>query len=464
VKLRFGNLLNAEEYVNFVNQSIAPESGLRRITVADVHNWTDKGLLKPTRNYYRCDIQIALSLLQLEREAQSRNSTIPQHVQPHKSDQTKARDRQAMFQKGITQVVTCVSSNFSEEQRIIKALKDTGLISSAGHVAVNFYPFSSKPIQIPSDGVEANEGNALVFETDGSTTDNLSPVTTPVGSRLFTEDGTFFKKIRDSDSVWGHELLPGIEHLVPPEIAEQMRSAAHEKRKHFAKPVYTFPVIVPILKISNIPATMVDLVYLAQNRQRIPPLPEVGSILPPRLYHAFLETNSSSMQSITSFAEKYGLVLRFKFPDNDPQIAFSNEQLKMKQALNEAGKGNLSFENVRQMSPAHEDTLVEADFIEDLLSVPDYADCISDVYRTYGREQQTTRFIPVRRYYSWFDYMWTEMLEDISVGLIPPLCKGCGKILVPPTEGKPGRAREYCEACELSREKDRVRKHRRKVK
>ena len=152
-----------------------------------------------------------------------------------------------MFQKGITQVVTCVASSFTEEQRIIQALKDTGLRSSAGHVAVNFYPFSSKPIQIPSTGVEANEGNMLVFEADGSTGDSPSPVVTPIGAREFTEDDAFSQNICNSDSVSGHELLPGIEHLVPPEIAEQMRSAALKKRNQFV------PFSPILMKISQTP-------------------------------------------------------------------------------------------------------------------------------------------------------------------------------------------------------------------
>ena len=456
--------MNANEFVDFVNQRIAPKSGLRHITVADVRNWADKGLFKSTPNYHHYDIQTALALLQLEREGQLRSSTRPQHIQPAQTDVSRARDLEAMFQKGITQVVTCVASSFTEEQRIIQALKDTGLISSAGHVAVNFYPFSSNPIEIPGTGVEANDGNMLVFEADGTTGNNQNPVVTPIGARGFTEDDVFFKNICNSDSVWSHELLPGIEHLVPPEIAEQMRSAAIEKMNQFANPVYTFPVFVPIMKISGISATMVDSVYITPDGQRIPPLPTIMSLISPRLYQAFLNTNSNSMQEIVNFVSDYSLILRFRFPTDDPQKDFHVQQQRMRRVLAEAREGFLSFNDVRQLSPSHEDTLVEADFIKALCLVPDYADYISEVQRAYGPEEQTSNLIPVRRYYSWLDYMWAEILEDSKGGLIPPLCRGCGKVLTPSREEKRGRRREYCMDCEPTRGKERTRRYRCKLK
>lgn len=456
--------MNESEFVEFANRSTPSESGLRHITVDDIRHWTKKGLFRYAPEYYRDDFRIVLALLQLEREGQSRSSTRPQHIQPAQTDVSRARDLEAMFQKGITQVVTCVASSFTEEQRIIQGLKDAGFISSAGHVAVNFYPFSSKPIQIPSTGVEVNEGNMLVFEADGSTGNNPNPVVTPIGTRGFTEDDAFFKSICNSDSVWGRELLPGIEHLVPPEIAEQIRNAALQKKKQFVKPVYTFPVFVPIMKISGIPATMVDSVYVTPGGQRIPPLPTIMSLISPRLYESFLNTNGNSMQEIVNFVSDYNLILRFRFPTDDPQRDFYVEQQRMREVLAEAHKGHLSFNDVRQLSPSHEYALVEADFIKALCLVPDYADYISEIQRAFGPQEQTSRFIPVRRYYSWLDYMWAEILKDITGGLIPPLCKGCGKVLTPSLEDKRGRRKEYCIDCESTRGKERVRRHRTKLK
>jgi hypothetical protein len=456
--------LNESEFVEFANRSIPSESRLRHITVDDIRDWTNKGFFKSAPNYYHYAIQTVLALLQLEREAQSRSSTRPQHIEPAQTDVSRARDLEAVFQKGVVQVVTCVSSSFAEEERIIQALKDTELISSAGHVAVNFYPFSNKPIQIPSAGVEANEGNMLFFEADGSTGNSPNLVVTPIGTREFTEDDAFFKNICNSDSVWGHELLPGIEHLVPPEIAEQMRSAALQKMKQSVIPVYTFPVFVPIMKISGMPATMVDSVYVTPGGQRIPPLPIVMSLISPRLYQAFLNTNGNSMQEIVNFVSDYNLVLRFKFPTDDPQRDFYVEQQRMREVLAEAHEGSLSFNDVRQLSTSRENALVESSFLEALLLVPDYADHISQIQRACGPQEQTSKYIPVRRYYSWLDYMWAEILEDIAGGLIPPLCKGCGKVLTLPLEDKRGRRREYCMDCEPIRGKERARRHRSKLK
>jgi hypothetical protein len=456
--------LNADELVNSVNQSIAPETGLRHITADNVRNWTKKGFFKSAPIYYHYDIQTALALLQLEREVQSRSSTSPQHIKPVQTDVSRARDLEAIFQKGVIQVVTCVSSSFAEEQRIIQALKDTGLVSSAGHVAVNFSPFSSEPIQIPSTGVEANEGGMLVFEADGAAGNNPNPVITPIGTREFTEDDTFFKNICNSKSVWDHELLPGIEYMVPPEIAERMRSTALQKREQFVKPVYTIPVFVPIMKISGIPATMVDSVYITPGGQRIPPLPTIVSLISPRLYQAFLNTNGNSMQAIVNFAADYNVILRFRFPTGDPQKDFYVEQQRMREVLAEAREGSLFFNDVRQLSPSHEESLAEADFLKALCLVPDYADYISEIQRAFGPQEQTSRFIPVRRYYSWLDYMWAEILEDITGGLIPPLCKGCGKALTLSPKDKRGRRREYCIDCEPARGKERIQRHRSKLR
>ncbi len=132
----------------------------------------------------------------------------------------------------------------------------------------------------------------------------------------------------------------------------------------------------------------------------------------------------------------------------------------MRELLAEARNGNLRPEDIQRLSLPHEDALVEQDFIEALLLAPDYADYISELRRACSREEQKFKFLPVRRYYSWFDHMWTEVLEDIQQGLVPPLCKGCGKILSPAPEHKRGRKREYCPDCERARGKERTRQWR----
>jgi len=43
-------MLKAEEFVNFVNRSIAPESGLLYITVEDLRRWTEIGFLSTLQN------------------------------------------------------------------------------------------------------------------------------------------------------------------------------------------------------------------------------------------------------------------------------------------------------------------------------------------------------------------------------------------------------------------------------
>ncbi len=42
--------MKAEEFVNFVNRSIAPESGLCHITAEDLHRWHEIGFLPAIQN------------------------------------------------------------------------------------------------------------------------------------------------------------------------------------------------------------------------------------------------------------------------------------------------------------------------------------------------------------------------------------------------------------------------------
>ncbi len=84
--------MNESEFVEFANRSIPSESRLRHITVDDIRDWTNKGFFKSAPNYYHYDLQTVLALLQLEREAQSRSSTRPQHIEPARTDVSRARD------------------------------------------------------------------------------------------------------------------------------------------------------------------------------------------------------------------------------------------------------------------------------------------------------------------------------------------------------------------------------------
>ena len=117
--------LKAEEFVNLVNQSITPESGLRHITVEDLRRWTEMGLFHRYPEYCRAELQTAIALLRLEAEAiQRARSSLAQPTQVQK---TEARGE--LLQRGVVQVVCCVASNLIEEQLIIQWLKDTNLVA-----------------------------------------------------------------------------------------------------------------------------------------------------------------------------------------------------------------------------------------------------------------------------------------------------------------------------------------------
>lgn len=138
--------MKPEEFVNFVNGSIAPESGLRHITVDDLHRWHKIGFFTGHPKYYRIDFQTVLALL--KNDAFLRQQFRSQLAQPTQVPGTEAPE--GAFQRGITQVISCVGSSLIEEQLIIQGLKDTDLIASAGQVAVNFSPFSRKPVGLDS--------------------------------------------------------------------------------------------------------------------------------------------------------------------------------------------------------------------------------------------------------------------------------------------------------------------------
>ena len=417
----------AEEFTNFVNQSIASESGLRHITVKDLHRWHETGFFAHPPEYYRFDLQIVLALLKLE--AYWRQQPTSQLTQTAQAPETG--ELEVAFQKSITQVVSCVASSLIEEQLIIQGLKDTNLIGSAGQIAVNFYPFSDKPIDIPPTGAEAKTTNALIIEIEDSGKLE-SGSATPLGKKEFTPDDKWFKTLSSLD----------------PESVPQQKWWS-------GRSLFSLPIFMPVMAIKGTPATIVDSVYITANGQRIPPIPSEKPF-PSRLYPAFLNTDGSSIQKIVDFIINYGLTLWFKSSNGDWQRNFCAEQQKMRELLAEARNGNLGFQNIQQLSPPHENALVEQDFIEALLLVPYHADYISEVRRACSPEEQKSKFLPVRRYYSWFDYMWTEVLEDIGQRFIPPLCKSCGKILPPPSTHKRGRKRRYCPDCKRVRGKERT--------
>lgn len=463
--------MKAEEFVNFVNRSIAPESGLHNLTVEDLRRWHEMGFFVRHPEYYRFDLQIVLALLR--NEAYLRKQLSSQLAQPTQIPETGAPE--GAFQRGVTQVISCVGSNLIEEQLIIQGLKDTDLIASAGQVAVNFSPFSRKPVDVPNGAAQAKEGNLLIVEFDDPGGLEVGPLVTPLGKREFTTDDTVLKSLWSVDSERKPELLSEIEQEIPPkterrikfpyppEKSEALASTGSKSQRRFARSLFTFPIFVPIMTLKGVPATMVELTYIAPKRQRIPP-PRNVPLLPSRLYPAFLNTHGNSMDEIVSFMTTYDIFLRFRFSSTgDPQKDFLAEQHKMRQLLAEARSGNLHSKDIEQLSPPHEDALVEQDFLEALFSAPDYADYISVYRRSRGTEKQESKFLPIRRFYSWLDYMWAEVLEDIGRRLIPPLCRECGAV-IPITESRRGRRKEYCPQCDDPQARARERSRRRKGK
>ncbi len=175
--------MKAEEFVNLVNQSIAPESRLRPITVEDLRFWTEMGFFKYSpqyhQEYYRSDLEKVIALLRFEAGVIRRTRSSP--AQPARVQKTEARGD--VLQRGVVQVVCCSVSNLIEEQLIIQGLKDTNLIGSAGQIAVNFHPFSREQIELPTTGAEARGGDALILEVDDSGELKWGPLMTPLGKR-----------------------------------------------------------------------------------------------------------------------------------------------------------------------------------------------------------------------------------------------------------------------------------------
>jgi hypothetical protein len=184
-----------------------------------------------------------------------------------------------VLQRGVVQVVCCVASNLIEEQLIIQGLKDTNLVGSAGQIAVNFHPFSRGAVDIPSVGAEAKEGDLLIIEWDDSGGLELEPVVTPLGKREFAVDDTWIKTLSSLDPERKPELLLEIEQEIPPrsakkikfpwppEKSEALTSKDSMSQKQFSRPLFTFPVFVPVMAINGVPATTVESVYMTPNGQ-----------------------------------------------------------------------------------------------------------------------------------------------------------------------------------------------------
>ncbi|MDD5093218.1 MAG: hypothetical protein PHV74_02415 [Dehalococcoidia bacterium] len=462
--------MKPEEFVDYVNRSISPESGLRHITIEDLHLWHKIGFFVEHPKYYRTDFHTVLALLR--NEACLRRQIRSQLAQPIQVPVTGSP--KGASQRSFSQVICCVGSSLIEEQLIIRGLKETDLIASAGQVAVNFSPFSRKPVDIPDGGAQAMEGDLLLVEFEDQGDLEIGPLMTPLGQREFTTDDTVLRELWKVDSARKPELLSEIEQEIPPKTeriiqfpyplgkSESLASTGSKSRKRFARSLFTFPIFVPIMTLKGVPATMIESTYVAPRRERIPRSRNVP-LLPSRLYPAFLDTGGS-MHEIVNFLTTYDISLYFRISSTgDPQKDFLAEQQKMRQLLVEARGRNLRSEDIERRSPPHEDALVEQDFMEALFSTPDYADYLSEYRRARKAGEQEPKFLPVRRFYSWLDYMWAEVMEDITGGLIPPLCKGCGKVMALSPEGKQGRRREYCVDCDPARGKERIRRHRSKL-
>ena len=80
--------MKAKEFVNFINQSIAPESGLCHITAEDLHRWHEIGFFVHHPEYYRFDLQTVLALL--KNEAYLRQQLSSRLTQPAQAPETGA--------------------------------------------------------------------------------------------------------------------------------------------------------------------------------------------------------------------------------------------------------------------------------------------------------------------------------------------------------------------------------------
>ena len=72
--------MKAKDFLGLVNQSIAPDSGLRHMTIKDLRDWSEMGLLKHGPEYYLEDRLTAIALLRYEHDLLGARDSKP-HVQ-----------------------------------------------------------------------------------------------------------------------------------------------------------------------------------------------------------------------------------------------------------------------------------------------------------------------------------------------------------------------------------------------
>jgi len=457
--------LKAEEFISSVNQSIAPDSGLRHMTRKDLLQWTEMGLLGRGLEYYPKDRLTAIVLLRYERDLVGARSVTARH------GKYQTQPSAGILQKGCVQVVSCVGV-YPEHELTLSGLKETNLISSAGIISVNCGFISKKPIKPSKEGPRAAStgGELFMLQVEVTSDVKIESAMTPLGMKQLTEDDTLFRSLwnlnPDNKPVCivqrEGKISPGdafsISLPFPPEASEDDIKLI-ETDKKFTKSYFSTPFIIPIVTIKGVRAGIVELVYITQDRQRVPPLRQ-GSLFPSRLYPLFLNVNADSMQSIVDFITTYSINLQFRPSTGNPEEDFLNEQRKMRGMLGKARERKLRDQDVERVSPPHEDVMVEQNFLSALVDHPGQADIISSVFKDKLSQGQ---FIPVKRFYGWLDFMWAELLADVVGDFIPRICRGCGAV-IPIAESHRGRPKEYCPQCDDPQVRARERWRRRKGK
>jgi len=420
--------LKAEEFIVFVNSSIPSDSGLRHVTREDLRRWTEMGFFKHAPEYYAEDRLTAIGLLRYERDWLSKPRDMPARCGKHRSQPSAG-----ILQKGCAQVISCVGA-YPENELIVSALKETNLISSAGIISVNCGFVSKKPVKPPEEGPRAAStgGELFVLQVEfGSSDMKVKSAVTPLGVKQFSEDDTLFRSLSnlnpDNKPVCIFETEGEIRsgeaiNLPFPPEASGAEVKPMEPDERFSKSYFSTPFLILFVTIRGVRAAMVELTHVTHDRQRVPSLTG-ANVFPSRLYPLFLDVDADSMQSIVDFIATYGIDLQFRSASGNPQEDFRDEQRRMREILEKARERKLCDQDIERASTPHEGVMVEQSFLSSLVNDPHNADIVS---ATYEGGQYQGQFVPVRRFYSWLDFMWGELLADAVEKVLPRICCGCG--------------------------------------
>ena len=316
---------NADDFANYCRIHLP---GLRPVSAAEIREWTKLGLLQGAPPYYRSHLRTVMGLLQVKA--------------PPKLEPQNAGKYSVPSFRGLRQVVSCIGFSPQEMQPVVSRLKETGYVSFAGWVGVNYAPISRQPLEKPGA-----EWLSITVKVECGAPAPKG-VLTPWGYRSLVPKGdSSYITLVSSPGERAIRVMPEQWWVSPP-------GNRPLERVDYAEYVAT-PIVVPLLKVDGVGRGLVYLSYVTADGRRIPALAEKP---PEKAYRVILNTETNNPREVASVLSRYEIYLRSESKDIGVVEAFHSirEELRRlvemprNKLINLAPSGEAGFVNLSLIS------------------------------------------------------------------------------------------------------------------